>query len=151
MSVSKQGVWIDCKALLFLTYQLNNVLSNKDRILFGDKLIQSNLSMIESFAMTYHRADERIVYDNGDKIYEGVIKGCKQIEVDRLRSHFETYKAIWEFVFDNITTSRWSAEKRARKEAEFVALLVKIETGINKWRMSIYKQVVISVKGHNPA
>lgn len=149
MSISKQGIWIDCKALLPLSYQLNNVLSNKDRLIVGDKLVKSNLAMIESFAMAYHRADEKAVYDDGSVVYEGMIKGCKQIEVDKLRSHFETYKALWEFIFDSIPISKWSREKRERKEAEFLTLLVKIETGINKWRSGIYKQVIISKKRHN--
>ena len=79
MSISKQGIWIDCKALLPLSYQLNNVLSNKDRLIVEDKLVKSNLAMIESFAMAYHRADEKAVYDDGSVVYEGMIKGCKQI------------------------------------------------------------------------
>lgn len=47
-SISRQGIWIDCKALLPLTYQLISHLTNKDRILIGDRLVRINLDMIES-------------------------------------------------------------------------------------------------------
>lgn len=53
MSISKQGIWIDCKALLPLSYQLNNVLSNKDRLILGDKLVEANLGMMKTSSDNY--------------------------------------------------------------------------------------------------
>lgn len=41
-SISKAGVWIDCKQLLPETYKLVNYLNNADKIRIGDRLIQLN-------------------------------------------------------------------------------------------------------------
>src|SRR5574344_566744 len=149
-SISKQGIWIDCKSLLPLTYQLNNHLANKDRILVGDRLIKANLDMIESFASAYSRGDEKLTYDTGSVFYELEIKGCKRKEIDRLQAAFEHYRALWEFIFEHLEIQRMSEEKKKRKMNEFILLLGKIETGINKWRLGTYRQVVVSKKRHNP-
>lgn len=37
-----------------------------------------------------------------------------------------------------------SEEKRAKRHTEFMVLMAKISTGIEKWSGSIYKQVVVS-------
>lgn len=148
-AISSQGIWIDCKQLMVLTYQLINHLSNKDRILIGDRLMKANIDMVEAFAMAYKRGDEKLTYDDGEVLFEAELKGCKRNEIDRLAASFEQYKALWEFIFENVTIERMSEEKKARKEAEFVKMLVKIETGINKWRSGVYRQVIVSKKRHN--
>lgn len=50
-AISSQGIWIDCKQLMQLTYKLLNHLSNKDRILIGDRLMKANIDMVEAFAI----------------------------------------------------------------------------------------------------
>ena len=148
-SISRQGIWIDCKALLPLTYQLISHLTNKDRILIGDRLVKINLDMIESFAMAYARGDEKLTFDRGNSYYEIEIKGCKRKEIDRLQSNLEHYKALWEFVFDNLDLQRWGDEKIKAKETEFIRLLAKIEIGISKWKSGTARQVVVSRKRHD--
>src|SRR5574344_766928 len=133
-SISRQGIWIDCKALLSLTYQLLNHLTNKDRILIGDRMMKSNLDMIEAFSSAYSRGDEKLTFDSGKVYYDIDIKGCKRKEIDRLQSCYENYRALWEFVFGCLDIQRWSDDKIKQKQAEFVRLLAKIETGISKWR-----------------
>jgi hypothetical protein len=149
-SISRQGIWIDCKALLSLTYQLLNHLTNKDRILIGDRMMKSNLDMIEAFSSAYSRGDEKLTFDSGKVYYDIDIKGCKRKEIDRLQSCYENYRALWEFVFGCLDIQRWSDDKIKQKQAEFVRLLAKIETGISKWRSGTSRQVVISRKRHNP-
>lgn len=107
-SISKAGVWIDCKQLLPETYQLVNYLNNADKIRIGDRLIQLNIDMINHFSMAYNRGDEHLVYDDGKKIYDVVIKGCKMQEVNALQSAFESYKALIELTFENLDLSRMS-------------------------------------------
>ena len=148
-SISRQGIWIDCKALLPLTYQLISHLTNKDRILIGDRLVKINLDMIESFAMAYARGDEKLTLERGKYYYEIDIKGCKRKEIDRLQSNFEHYKALWEFVFEKLDLQRWSDEKIRAKETEFIRLLAKIEIGISKWKSGTARQVVVSRKRHD--
>lgn len=148
-AISSQGIWIDTKQLMSLTYQLINHLSNKDRVLVGDRLMKANIDMIEAFAMAYRRGDEKLTYDDGDTLYEAELKGCKRSEIDRLSASFEQYKALWEFIFDNLCIERMKEKDKERKEAEFVRLLAKIETGINKWRSGVYRQVIVSKKRRN--
>ena len=149
MSISNQGIWIDCKQLLPLTYQLNDVLCNKDRILIGDRLIKANIDMIESFAMAYSRGDEHYTYDNQVAYYDIEIKGCKRNEIDKLQGSFEHYKALWEFIIEELNISRWNEDKKKKKITEFLTLLSKIEKGINKWKLSTSRQVTISRKRHD--
>ena len=148
-AISSQGIWIDTKQLMPLTYFLINHLSNKDRILVGDRLMKANIDMIEAFAMAYRRGEEKLTYDDGDTLYETELKGCKRSEIDRLSACFEQYKALWEFIFENLRIERLKEKDKERKEAEFVRLLAKIETGINKWRSGVYRQVIVSKKRHN--
>lgn len=148
-AISSQGIWIDCKQLMKLTYQLINHLSNRDRTLIGDRLMKANIDMVESFAMAFKRGDEKLVYDDGEVYYDGTIKGCKKREIDRLSACFEQYKALWEFIFENVNIERMKEKDKERKEAEFVMLLAKIETGINKWRSGAHRQVIVSKKRHD--
>ena len=148
-SISSQGIWIDCKQLMKLTYQLLNHLSNKDRLLIGDRLMKANIDMVEAFAMAYKRGDEKLTYDDGEVYYEAEIKGCKRVEIDRLSASFEQYKALWEFIFENVDIQRMSDEQKERKEAEFVRMLAKVEIGINRWRSGVHRQVIVSRKRHD--
>lgn len=144
-SISKAGVWIDCKQLLSETYKLVGYLNNADKVRIGDKLLQYNIDMINHFSMAYNRGDEHLVYDNGRKIYDVIIKGCKMEEVNALQASFESYKALIELTFENLDLSRMSQEKRQKKETFFLTQLGKIEQGITKWSRSIYRQVTLSV------
>ncbi len=144
-SISKAGVWIDCKQLLPETYKLVNFFNNADKVRIGDKLIDYNIKMIDHFAMAYNRGDEHLTYDNGRKIYDVTIKGCKMEEVNAFQSAFECYKVLIELTFETLDLSRLSNAKREKKHAFFIAQMGKIELGITKWSRSITRQVVLSV------
>ena len=148
-SISKAGIFIDVKQLLEFTYRMNKEMSVADRRDFGSQLIRYNLDMISSFTLAYHRRDERISFDAGDKSYDISMKGEKRAYVDALEAAFDSYQALMEFCFDNLTVSRMSARKRRRRHKHFMELMAKISTGIVKWSGSIYKQVVVSEKGHD--
>ena len=148
-SISKAGIFIDVKQLLEFTYRMNKEMSVADRRDFGSQLIRYNLDMISSFTLAYHRRDERISFDAGDKSYDISMKGEKRAYVDALEAAFDSYQALMEFCFDNLTFSRMSARKRRRRHKHFMELMAKISTGIVKWSGSIYKQVVVSEKGHD--
>lgn len=45
-------------------------MNNDDRKKYGDKLVQYNLDMVAYFTMAYHRRDEHISFDAGDKHYD---------------------------------------------------------------------------------
>ena len=143
-SISKAGIFIDVKQLLEFTYRMNKEMSVADRRDFGSQLIRYNLDMISSFTLAYHRRDERISFDAGNKSYDISLKGEKRAYVDALEAAFDSYQALMEFCFDNLTFSRMSARKRRRRHKHFMELMAKISTGIVKWSGSIYKQVVVS-------
>ena len=147
-SISKAGIFVDVKQLLEFTYRMNKEMSVADRRDFGSQLIKYNLDMISSFTMAYHRRDERISFDAGEKHYDINLKGEKRVHVDALEAAFDNYQALMEFCFENLTFSRMSARKRKRRHKHFMELMAKISTGIVKWSGSIYKQVVVSEKGH---
>lgn len=147
-SISKAGIFIDVKQLLEFTYRMNKEMSVADRRDFGSQLIRHNLDMISSFTLAYHRRDERISFDAGGKSYDISLKGEKRSHVDALEAAFDSYQALMEFCFDNLNFSRMSARKRRRRHKHFMELMAKISTGIVKWSGSIYKQVVVSEKGH---
>ena len=148
-SISKAGIFIDVKQLLEFTYRMNKEMSVADRRDFGSQLIRYNLDMISSFTLAYHRRDERISFAPGDKSYDISLKGEKRAYVDALEAAFDSYQSLMEFCFDNLTFSRMSARKRRRRHKHFMELMAKISTGIVKWSGSIYKQVVVSEKGHD--
>ena len=143
-SISKAGIFVDVKQLLEFTDRMKNEMSNADRVNYGDKLVQYNLDMISSFTMAYHRRDERISFDAGEKHYDINLKGEKRAYVDSLEAAFDSYQALMEFCFDNNKFSRISRRKRRRKHKQFMMLMAKISTGIVKWSGSIYKQVSVS-------
>ena len=145
-SISNQGIYVDCKQLMSLTYQLINHLTNRDRLLVGDRLMKANIDMIEAFTMAYKRGDEKLTYDDGEVLYEAEIKGCKRNEIDKLAACLEQYKLLFEFIFENLNIQRMSDDDKERKEAEFVRMLSKIERGISKWRSGVYRQVLVSRK-----
>ena len=128
---------------------MNKEMSVADRRDFGRQLIRYNLDMITSFTMAYHRRDEKISFTAGDKAYDLNLKGEKRSHVDALEAAFDSYQALMEFCFENLTFSRMSKRKRKRRHKHFMELMGKISSGIVKWSGSIYKQVVVSEKGHN--
>ena len=93
-----------------LTYQLINHLTNRDRLLVGDRLMKANIDMVEAFAMAYKRGDEKLTYDDGDILLEAEIKGCKRNEIDKFAAYFEQYKLLFEFIFENLNIQRMSDE-----------------------------------------
>ena len=143
-SISKAGIFIDVKQLLVFTYHMVKEMSNADRKIFGDKLIGYNLEMISSFAMAYHRKNEKVSFDTKDEHYDINLIGEKRIHVDALEAAFESYQSLMEFCFENLTFSRMSARKRRRRHKHFMELMAKLNTGIVKWSGSIYKQVTVS-------
>ena len=143
-SISKAGIFIDVKQLLEFTYRMNNEMSVADRRDFGSRLIRYNLDMITAFTMAFHRRDERIAFEAGGKSYDIQLKGEKRTHVDALEAAFDSYQALMEFCFENLTFSRMSARKRRRRHKHFMELMAKIGTGIVKWSGSIYKQVMVS-------
>jgi len=148
-SISKAGIFIDVKQLLGFTTRMNKEMSNADRKDYGSKLIQYNLDMITYFTMAFHRRDEKICFDVDGKHYEINLKGEKRTYVDSLEAAFDSYQALMEHCFDELTFSRMSKRKRRRKHKQFMRLMAKISTGIVKWSGSIYKQVVVSEIGHS--
>lgn len=142
--ISNAGIWIDCKQLLNETYRISNQLTNRDRLLFGDKLIQFNLDMISNFALAYSRGDEHLTYDNGNSFYDVTVKGLKMEYVDKTLASFECYKVVWEFIDDNLTMPRTDDEKQTQTHRLILEMLGKIESGLIKWKNSLAKQVVLS-------
>jgi len=143
-SISKAGIFIDVKQLLEFTHRMNKEMSVADRRDYGSQLVRYNLDMITAFTMAFHRRDERITFDAGDKSYDIQLKGEKRYHVDALEAAFDSYQALMEFCFENLTFSRMSARKRRRRHKQFMELMAKIGTGIVKWSGSIYKQVSVS-------
>ena len=143
-SISKAGIFIDVKQLLEFTYRMNKEMSVADRRDFGSQLIRYNLDMVTAFTMAFHRRDERIAFEAGGKSYDIQLKGEKRTHVDALEAAFDSYQALMEFCFENLTFSRMSARKRRRRHKHFMELMAKIGTGIVKWSGSIYKQVMVS-------
>ena len=143
-SISKAGIFVDCKQLLEFTYRMNKEMSNADRRDFGCQLIRYNLEMISNFTLAFHRRDEKIAFDAGGKNYDINLKGEKRLYVDALEASFDCYQYLMEFCFENLTFSRMSTRKRRRRHKHFMELMAKISVGIAKWSGSIYKQVVVS-------
>jgi len=143
-AISKAGIFIDIKQLLEFTYRMKKEMSNTDRKDFGDALVKFNLDMIASFTMAFHRRDEKIAFDIDGRHYEIKLHGEKRTYVDQLEAAFDSYQALMEFCFENLTFSRMSARKRRRRHKHFMELMAKIGTGIVKWSGSIYKQVSVS-------
>ena len=143
-SISKAGIFIDVKQLLEFTYRMNKEMSVADRRDFGSQLIRYNLDMITDFTMAFHRRDERVAFEAGGKSYDIQLKGEKRFHVDALEAAFDSYQALMEFCFENLTFSRMSTRKRRRRHKHFMELMAKIGTGIVKWSGSIYKQVMVS-------
>lgn len=147
-TISKAGIFIDVKQLLEFTYRMNKEMSVADRRDFGSRLIQYNLDMITNFTMAFHRRDERVSFDVDGRSYDINLRGEKRVHVDALEASFDSYQALMEFCFENLTFSRMSARKRRRRHKHFMELMAKIGTGIVKWSGSVYKQVSVSEKGH---
>ena len=147
-TISKAGIFIDVKQLLEFTYRMNKEMSVADRRDFGSRLIQYNLDMITNFTMAFHRRDERVSFDVDGRSYDINLRGEKRVHVDALEASFDSYQALMEFCFENLTFSRMSARKRRRRHKHFIELMAKIGTGIVKWSGSVYKQVSVSEKGH---
>ena len=132
------------KQLLEFTYRMNKEMSNADRRDYGSMLIKMNLDMITYFTLAYHRRDERLAFDVDSKSYDINLRGEKRLYVDALEAAFDSYQALMEFCFENLTFSRMSKRKRRRRHKHFMELMAKISTGIVKWSGSIYKQVSVS-------
>ncbi len=121
---------------------MNNEMSVADRRDFGSQLIRYNLDMISAFTMAFHRRDEKVSFV-ADRDYEIALKGEKRQYVDALEAAFDSYQALMEFCFANLTFSRMKAKKRKKRHKHFMVLMAKISTGIVKWSGSIYKQVIV--------
>ena len=147
-SISKAGIFIDVKQLLEFTHRMNKEMSVADRRDFGSQLIKYNLDMITCFTMAFHRRDEKVAFTADGRDYDIRLQGEKRQYVDALEAAFDSYQALMEFCFENLTFSRMSARKRRRRHKHFMELMAKIGTGIAKWSASIYKQVSVSEKGH---
>ncbi|MCR5071957.1 MAG: hypothetical protein K6A62_08535 [Bacteroidales bacterium] len=148
-SISKAGIFIDVKQLLEFTNRMVNEMSNADRMKYGNDLVRYNLEMISSFSRAFHRRDEHITFEAGGKTYDINLRGEKRTHVDALEAAFDSYQALMEFCFEDLTFSRMSRRKRRRRHKHFMELMDKLGTGIAKWSGSIYKQVVVSEKdGH---
>ena len=145
-SISKAGIFIDVKQLLEFTYRMNKEMCVADRRDFGSMLIKYNLDMISAFTMAFHRRDEKVSF-KADRDYEIVTKGEKRQYVDALEAAFDSYQALMEFCFANLTFSRMKAKKRKRRHKHYMELMAKIGTGIVKWSASIYKQVSVQTHG----
>lgn len=143
-SISKAGIFIDCKALLVFTEKVKKQMSNAEKEDYGRPLVQYNLDMISAFTMAYHRKDEKIAFDYDGKHVILNLMGEKREYVDKLEASFDNYQTVMEFCFKNLTFSRLSKRKKRRWHKEFMMLMAKIGTGIVKWSGSIYKQVSIS-------
>ena len=145
-SISKAGIFIDVKQLLEFTHRMNKEMNNADRRDYGRQLIRYNLDMITAFTMAFHRRDEKIAFDTDGKRYDIYLRGEKRTYVDALEAAFDSYQALMEFCFANLTFDRMSKRKKRRRKKHFIELMSKIGTGIVKWSGSIYKQVVVSQK-----
>lgn len=145
-SISKAGIFIDVKQLLEFTDQMVYAMNNDDRKKYGDKLVQYNLDMVAYFTMAYHRRDEHISFDAGDKHYDINLKGEKRTYVDALEAAFIDYQTLMEFCFMRNKFKLMKKRKRRRKKNQFMELMDKIGSGIVRWSGSIYKQVVVSEK-----
>ena len=77
-SISKAGIFIDVKDLLEYTDRMTKEMENADRVVYGDELKRLNLAMIADFTMAYHRRDEHIVFEVGNKTYDINLKGEKR-------------------------------------------------------------------------
>ena len=149
-SISKAGIFIDVKQLLEFTHRMVKEMDNADRRNYGDALVRFNLEMISNFTMAFHRRDERVSFEVDGRSYDIALKGEKRSCVDALEASFDSYQALMEFCFENLTFSRMSARKRRRRHKHFMELMAKIGIGIAKWSGSIYKQVVVSENpGHD--
>ena len=149
-SISKAGIFIDVKQLLEFTHRMVKEMDNADRKNYGDALVRYNLEMISAFTMAFHRRDERVTFEAGGKTYDINLRGEKRSHVDALEASFDSYQALMEFCFENLTFSRMSARKRRRRHKHFMELMAKIGIGIVKWSGIIYKQVVVSESdGHD--
>ena len=149
-SISKAGIFIDVKQLLEFTHRMVKEMDNADRRNYGDALVRFNLEMISNFTMAFHRRDERVSFEVDARSYDIARKGEKRSFVDALEASFDSYQALMEFCFENLTFSRMSARKRRRRHKHFMELMAKIGIGIVKWSGSIYKQVVVSENhGHD--
>lgn len=147
-SISKAGIFIDVKDLLRFTFRTVGCFEKTDeggRI--GKQLVDYNLEMIAYFVMAYHRRDEHIIFDAGDKTYDINLKGEKRVYVDALEAAFDKYQALMEYAFDNLAFPKVSARKRRRKHKHFMELMANIGSGIDKWSRSVYKQITVAEKG----
>ena len=145
-SISKQGIFIDVKALLEFTQRMNKEMEVADRNDYGHRLIELNNNMISDFTMAYKRRDEKVTFVIDDKTYAITLFGEKRRFVDALEADFIAYQTLMEFCFTHLTFSRMSRSKRKRRHKFFMELMAKIGIGIDKWSESIYKQVVVSQK-----
>lgn len=149
-SISKAGIFVDVKQLLEFTHRMVKEMDNADRRNYGDALVRYNLEMISNFTMAFHRRDERVSFEVDGRSYDIALRGEKRSFVDALEASFDSYQALMEFCFENLTFSRMSARKRRRRHKHFMELMAKIGIGIAKWSGSIYKQVVVSENhGHD--
>lgn len=161
---SKPGILVDAKQLMPLTYEIINHLSNRDRILVGDRLMTANIEIISQFQQAYKRCDEYFAYDNGAVLYEARIKGLKLENIDRCIAWLETYKALWEFIMlgqsatldldpeggfcaqegGKLALYRMKKARKGKLVAMSMELIAKIETGLSRWRNSTSRQVLLS-------
>lgn len=145
-SISKAGIYVDCKQLLAFTHKINKEMCVADRRDYGSALIKYNLDMIAHFTMAYHRHEEKLAFSADGKSYEVITQGEKRQWVDALEADFDSYCSLMEFCFANLQFVKMSARKRKRRRKEFMRLVAKIGTGIVKWSASIYKQVSVTEK-----
>ena len=52
-AIGNASIWIDCKQLLPQTYSLVNEMTNKDRLLIGDRLVEYNIDTRKDIQKDY--------------------------------------------------------------------------------------------------
>lgn len=144
--ISTQSVYIDSKQLLPLTYELNSYLSVRDQHIVGNTLVQYNLDLIKYFCLAYKQNEEKIQVTLLDKHYEGTLNGEKINRVNDCIGVFESYKILYEFIWDNLQLSKITNKRRTSLRNLMVNLIAKIDDALQKWRSSIPKRYSIILK-----
>ena len=80
-----------------------------------------------------------------DKHYEGVMNGVKIDKINECIGIFESYKIIYEFIWDNLKLCRITNHRRSALRNVMINLIAKIDDALQKWRSSVPKRYSISL------
>lgn len=143
--ISNQSVYVDVKQLLPLSYELNGYLTTRDQCIIGNQLVTLNIELLKYFCLAYKANEEKLSITLLDKHYEGVMNGVKIDKINECIGIFESYKIIYEFIWDNLKLCRITNHRRSTLRNVMINLIAKIDDALQKWRSSVPKRYSISL------